>query len=72
MAEQGPVMQGSGRSDSRVVRVVGGVVTLVTVVGFVAFGWSFADPSGTRPAVLGVVAAVVAVGWTLYDRTTGE
>ncbi len=47
--------------------MVGALVALVAVVGTVAFGWRWGsgDP---LPTVLGVTAAAVAVGWTLYRR----
>jgi hypothetical protein len=61
-------MPGAGRSDSRTVRLIGAIVALVAVVGYLAFGWSFDDSGNTVPTVVGVVAAITAVGWTLYSR----
>ena len=65
-------MPGTGRSDSRIVRLVGGIVAVVAVVGTLAFGWSFDVPGGTVPTLIGVTVAVGAVGWTLYRRIARE
>jgi hypothetical protein len=55
-------------SQSRSLRYLGALVGLAGVVGYVAFGWGFGDTSGTLPLVIGILAALVAVLWTLYQR----
>jgi hypothetical protein len=61
-------MPGGGRSESTVARTLGGIVTLVAVVGYLAFGWSFDGSSGIVPAAIGIAVATVAIAWTLYSR----
>jgi cobalamin biosynthesis protein CobD/CbiB len=61
-------MPGAGHSDSEALRLVGGIVALVAVVGYLAFGWSFSGASDIAPTAIGIVVAAVAVGWTLYSR----
>ena len=54
-------------AESRSLRIVGALVALVAVIGFVAFDWQWGggDP---LPTLLGVAAAALAVGVTLYRR----
>ena len=47
---------------------VGLAVAVVAVVGWVAFDWGFDINDGTVPLVLGVGAAMLAVGATVYRR----
>jgi len=61
-------MPGAGRSDSTALRVLGAVVALIAVVGYVFFDWSFSAPDDATPVAIGVVIAVLAVGVTAYDR----
>jgi uncharacterized protein (TIGR04206 family) len=61
-------MPGAGHSESNVLRIVGALLALVAVAGYLAFGWSFSESSDIAPTAIGVVVAVVAVGWTLYSR----
>jgi hypothetical protein len=36
-------MPGGGRSDSPAVRIIGGIVALIAVVGYLVFGWSWVE-----------------------------
>lgn len=53
---------------SNVLRGVAIVAALVGLVGYTVFGWRFGEADGTLPFVLGLAAAVLAVGWTVYQR----
>jgi lipopolysaccharide export LptBFGC system permease protein LptF len=57
-------------AESRPLQFVGALVALVAVIGFVVFDWEWGggDP---LPTVLGVAAAALAVGVTLYRRFDG-
>jgi len=41
---------------------------VVAVVGWIAFDWGFGVNDGTGPLLLGVGAAALAVGATVYRR----
>jgi len=60
-------MPGAGRSESTVVRTVGAIVALIAAVGYGAFGWSFNGSGTTVSVAIGIVAAVLAVGWIVYN-----
>lgn len=55
-------------SDSRVMQVVGAAVAGVAVVGHFVFGWQFGDVSDPVPIAVGLIAAALAIGWTLSRR----
>lgn len=61
-------MPGRGRSASPAIRVIGVVVALIAVVGYLVFGWSFNSSENTLPTAIGIIVAVLAIGWTLYER----
>jgi hypothetical protein len=61
-------MPGAGNSQSIVLTIFGALVALIAVVGYLAFDWSFNGSSDIVPTAIGVVVAVVALGWTLYSR----
>jgi hypothetical protein len=58
-------MPGS-RSESSLGTLVGIAVALVAVVGYVVFGWSFGESSGSVPFAIGALVAAVAVAWHLF------
>lgn len=59
----------SGRfARSKVFRYVGAIAALIGVVGYTVFGWRFGENDGVVPLALGIVFALTAVGWTLYQR----
>lgn len=53
-------------SNSRPLQIVGALVALVAVVGYVAFDWRFGGSTEPTPFAIGVVVAVVAVVATAY------
>jgi len=55
-------------SQSRTLQIVATIVALVAVVGTVALGWKWGETDQLLPLAIGAGAAIVAVGWTLYDR----
>jgi 1,4-dihydroxy-2-naphthoate octaprenyltransferase len=58
-----------GRSSrSKRLQYLGAVVALVAVSGSAVFGWRFGSSDSPIPILVGVVCAVVAIGWTLYRR----
>jgi hypothetical protein len=54
-------------SGSTSLRYVGVAVALVALIGWLALGWEFGGDE-FAPAVVGAVAAAVAVGLALYRR----
>jgi hypothetical protein len=58
-------MPGGGRSDSPVVRIIGGIVALIAVVGYLVFGWSWGSGDAI-PTAIGSVVAVSIIAWSLY------
>jgi CHASE2 domain-containing sensor protein len=58
-------MPGAGRSNSPAVRIVGAIVALVAVVGYLVFGWSWGSGDAV-PAVIGTLVAVSIIGWSFY------
>ncbi|OYR51325.1 MULTISPECIES: hypothetical protein [unclassified Halorubrum] len=65
-------MPGSGRSDSPAIRAIGTIVALIAVIGYLIFDWSFNGSANTIPAVIGIIVAVSAIGWTLYSRVYSD
>lgn len=59
-------MPGAGRSGSTVVKTVGAIVALIAAIGYGAFGWSFNSSGTMASAAIGIVAAVLAIGWIVY------
>lgn len=55
-------------TQSRGLRIVGALVAIVAVVGTVALGWEWGETSDVLPVAIGIGAAVLAVGWTIYTR----
>jgi len=55
-------------SQSALLRYVGVIAAIVAIVGSAQFDWQFGAPTGSVPFALGVAAALLAVGWTLYRR----
>jgi hypothetical protein len=58
-------MPGGGRSDSPVVRIIGGIVALIAVVGYLVFGWSWGT-GGAIPTTIGAMVTVSIIGWSFY------
>jgi hypothetical protein len=58
-------MPGSGRSDSPAVRIIGGIVALIAVVGYLVFGWSWGSGDAI-PTAIGSVVAVSILAWSFY------
>jgi hypothetical protein len=58
-------MPGAGRSNSPAVRIVGAIVALVAVVGYLVFGWSW-GPGDAIPRMIGTVVAVSVIAWSFY------
>lgn len=56
---------GGGRSDSSVVRVIGAIVAVIAVLGYLVSGWSWGSGDAIPTGVGAVVAAAV-IGWSLY------
>ena len=57
-------------SQSTALRYVGVAVALVAVVGSVLLGWEFGGTDDPVSLVLGAACAAVAVGWTVYRRSS--
>ncbi|PHQ38076.1 hypothetical protein DJ69_13510 [Halorubrum persicum] len=55
-------------SQSKPLQYVGALVALIAIVGYVVFDWRFGESDEIAPFVIGVVCAILAVGWTLYQR----
>ena len=53
---------------SNVLRDVAILAALVGLVGYTVFRWRFGEADGRLPFVLGLAVAVLAVGWTVYQR----
>ena len=53
------------RTEWRLLQYVGVVAFAIGLVGYIAFGWRFDGTSEQLPAALAVVAAAVALVWTL-------
>jgi len=60
-------MPGAGRSESTAVRRIGTLVALIAVIGSLVFGWSFGGSGNTTATVVGIIVAVLAIGWALYS-----
>ena len=58
-------MPGAGRSDSPVIRIVGGIAALLAVVGYLVFGWSWGTGDAI-PTTIGAIVAVSIIGWSVY------
>ncbi len=58
-------MPGGGRSDSPAVRIIGGIVALIAVVGYLAFGWSRGSGDAI-PTAIGTIVTVCVLGWAFY------
>jgi hypothetical protein len=58
-------MPGGGRSDSPAVRIIGGVVALIAVVGYLVFGWSW-GAGDAIPTTVGAIVAVSTIAWSFY------
>jgi hypothetical protein len=54
-----------GRTSSGTLAYVGVAFAVVGIAGWALFGWEF-EGSGTVPTAIGALAALVAVGATLY------
>lgn len=65
-------MPGAGRSESPTVTVIGAIVGLIAVVGYLVFGWSFNGSESMIPTAIGIIVAVLAIGWTLYSRVVSD
>lgn len=58
-----------GRSSaSKPLQYVGVLVALIALVGYSVFGWRFGEANGVLPLTIGILGAVIAVGWTLSQR----
>jgi hypothetical protein len=55
-----------------VVRTIGAVVALIAVVGYLIFGRSFNGSGSTVATAIGIIVAVLAIGWTVYSRVYSE
>lgn len=55
-------------SQSPPLQYIGALVAFIAMVGYVAFDWRFGETDGVLPLALGIVCALIAVGWTLYQR----
>ena len=55
-------------SESKPLQYLGAIVALIAVVGYVVFGWRFGETDGVLPLAIGILGAIIAVGWTLYQR----
>jgi hypothetical protein len=53
-------------------RDLGALVALLAIVGYTVFGWRFGETGGSIPFVLGAAVAILAVGWTLYQRLSSS
>jgi CHASE2 domain-containing sensor protein len=58
-------MPGGGRSDSPAVRIIGAIMALIAVVGYLIFGWSW-GAGDAIPTTIGTVVAVSIIGWSFY------
>ncbi|MFB6267594.1 MAG: hypothetical protein ABEI31_08040 [Halodesulfurarchaeum sp.] len=56
------------RSRSPGLKLLGVLAAVVGAVGFLVFGWRFGGGSGDLPFLLGVGAAILALGWSVYRR----
>lgn len=55
-------------SQSKPLQYIGALVALIAIIGYVVFGWRFGETDGILPLALGIGCAVLAIGWTLYQR----
>lgn len=55
-------------SQSKPLQYIGALVALIAIVGYVIFGWNFEMTDGPIPIAIGLLVAVVAIGWTLYQQ----
>jgi hypothetical protein len=58
-------MPGGGRSDSPAVRIIGAIVALIAIVGYIGFGWSWGSGDAI-PTTIGAIVAVSIIGWSFY------
>jgi hypothetical protein len=58
-------MPGGGRSDSSAVRIIGGIVALIAVVGYLVLGWPWGS-GDLSPTAIGTVVAVLIIVWSFY------
>jgi CHASE2 domain-containing sensor protein len=58
-------MPGGGRSDSPTVRIIGAVVALIAIVGYLVFEWSWGSGNAI-PTAIGTVVGVSIIGWSFY------
>jgi hypothetical protein len=65
-------MPGAGRSESPAATVIGAIVGLIAVVGYLVFGWSFNGSESMVPTAIGIIVAALAIGWTLYSRVVSD
>lgn len=57
------------RSQPKLLQYLGVLVAGIAVVGYVAFDWRFGETDGFVPLALGIACVIIAVGWTLYQRS---
>lgn len=58
-----------GSADgSKLVGVVGLIAAAIGVVGYTVFGWRFGQADGPVPFALGLLAALLAIVWTVARR----
>lgn len=57
-------------SQSTIVQAIGALVALVAVVGYVVFDWRFGS-GDVGPLLMGVGAAILAIGLTVYRWRNG-
>lgn len=55
-------------SQSKPLQIVGVFVAVLALVGYVVFDWRFGETDGVVPLAIGIICAILAVGWTLYQH----
>jgi hypothetical protein len=58
-------MPGRGGWDPPAIQVVGAMLALIAVVGYLVFGWSLGSGDAI-PTAIGTIVAVSIIGWSVY------